>query len=42
MTLNDIESHANNLRQELQVKSSDIKRLTERIDYLERDLHQVG
>jgi hypothetical protein len=41
MTLTDIESHANNLRQELQIKSNDIKRLTERIDYLERDLQQV-
>jgi polyhydroxyalkanoate synthesis regulator phasin len=39
--LADIESQANNLKQELQIKSSDIQRLTERIDYLERDLHQV-
>ena len=41
MTLTDIESHANNLKQELQVKLSDIKRLTERLDYLERDVQQV-
>jgi len=41
MILTDVESQANNLKQELQMKSSDIKRLTERIDYLERDLQQV-
>ncbi len=36
-----MESQAANLRQELQIKSSDMKRLTERIDYLERELQQV-
>jgi polyhydroxyalkanoate synthesis regulator phasin len=41
MTLTDMETQANNLIQELQIKSNDIKRLTERIDYLERDLQQV-
>ncbi len=41
MTLTDLESHINNLKQELQAKSSDGKRLTERIDYLEQDLQQV-
>ena len=41
MTLVDLETLANNLNQELQMKSSDNKRLTERIDYLERDLQQV-
>jgi polyhydroxyalkanoate synthesis regulator phasin len=41
MILTDVESQANNLKQELQMKSSDINRLTERIDYLERDLQQV-
>jgi polyhydroxyalkanoate synthesis regulator phasin len=41
MILSDFESQANNLKQELHIKSSDIKRLTERIDYLERDLQQV-
>lgn len=41
MTLVDLESLANNLKQELQLKSSDNKRLLERIDYLERDLQQV-
>ncbi|UJR35224.1 hypothetical protein I4U23_027990 [Adineta vaga] len=40
MTLADIESHTNDLKQELQNKSADIKRLTERIDYLERDVHR--
>ena len=41
MTLSDLESQANNLHQELQIKSSDIKRLSDHIDYLERDLQQV-
>lgn len=41
LTLADIESQAANLRQELQIKSADMKRLTERIDYLERELQQV-
>lgn len=41
MTLVDLETLANNLNQELQMKSSDNKRLTERIDYLERDVQQV-
>jgi polyhydroxyalkanoate synthesis regulator phasin len=41
MTLSDIESQASNLRQELQIKSGDMKRLTERIDHLERELQQV-
>lgn len=41
MTLSDLESQANNLQQELQIKSSDIKRLTDHIDFLERDLQQV-
>ncbi|CAF1321737.1 unnamed protein product [Adineta ricciae] len=39
LTLADIESHANDLKQELQTKSADIKRLTERINFLERDVH---
>ena len=42
MTLTDMETQANNLIQELQIKSSDIRRLTERIDFLERDLQQVN
>lgn len=41
MTLVDLETLATNLTQELQMKSSENKRLTERIDYLERDLRQV-
>ena len=41
MTLVDLETLANNLRQDLQMKSNDNKRLLERIDYLERDLQQV-
>ncbi len=41
LTLADIESQAANLQQELQIKSADMKRLTERIDYLERELQQV-
>jgi polyhydroxyalkanoate synthesis regulator phasin len=41
MTLTDMETQANNLIQELQIKSTDMKRLAERIDYLERDLQQV-
>ncbi|CAF3816066.1 unnamed protein product [Rotaria magnacalcarata] len=40
ITLADMESQANNLKQELQIKVADIKRLTERLDYLERDLQQ--
>ncbi|UJR10612.1 hypothetical protein I4U23_014809 [Adineta vaga] len=40
LTLADIESQAAGLRQELQIKSSDMKRFTERIDYLERELQQ--
>ncbi|CAF3705141.1 unnamed protein product [Rotaria socialis] len=40
ITLADMESQANNLKQELQIKVADIKRLAERIDYLERDLQQ--
>lgn len=36
-----MESQINSLKQELQMKSADMKRLTERIDYLERELHQV-
>ena len=42
MTLADVESQIGNLKQELQIKSSDTKRLTERIDYLERELQQVN
>lgn len=41
MTLSDVEAQVNNLRQELHIKSSDVKRLNERIDYLERDLQKV-
>ena len=41
MTLSDIQSQANNLHQDLQIKSGDIKRLTEHIDYLERELQKV-
>jgi len=41
MILTDVESQVNNLKQELHIKSSDIKHLTERIDYLERDLQKV-
>ena len=40
MTLADIESQAANLRQELQIKLSDMKRLAERIEHLERELQQ--
>ncbi|CAF3356594.1 unnamed protein product [Rotaria sp. Silwood1] len=39
-TLDDLETQANNLKQELQIKTADIKRLTAHIDYLERDLQQ--
>ena len=41
MTLTDVESQVANLRQELQIKSADNKRFTERIEYLERELQQV-
>ena len=41
MTLTDMESQVANLREELQLKSSDTKRLAERNDYLERELQQV-
>jgi hypothetical protein len=41
MILTDVESQVNNLKQELQIKTTDIRRFTERIDYLERDLQQV-
>lgn len=40
LTLADIESQAANLRQELQIKSADMKRLNERIEHLERELQQ--
>ncbi|CAF1148783.1 unnamed protein product [Adineta steineri] len=40
LTLADIESQAANLRQELHIKSADMKRLAERTDYLERELQQ--
>ncbi|CAF4467207.1 unnamed protein product, partial [Rotaria sp. Silwood2] len=40
LTLADIESQAANLKQELLIKSSDMKRLAERIEYLERELQQ--
>ncbi len=36
-----MESQAANLRQDLQIKTSDLKRSTERIEYLERELQQV-
>ncbi|CAF0717644.1 unnamed protein product [Adineta steineri] len=39
MTLTDIESRANDLKQEVQIKSTDVKRLLDRIDCLERDVH---
>jgi hypothetical protein len=39
--LTDLESQAHSLKQELQIKSADVKRLTERIDYLERDVQHV-
>ncbi|CAF4362557.1 unnamed protein product, partial [Adineta steineri] len=38
--LAEIESQAANLRQELNIKSADMKRLAERTDYLERELQQ--
>ncbi len=41
MILTDVEAQVNNLKQELQIKTADIRRFTERIDYLERDLQQV-
>jgi len=41
LTVADIESQAANLQQELQIKSADMKRLVERIEYLERELQQV-
>lgn len=41
LTLTDMESQIGNLRQELQIKASDNKRYTERVDYLERELQQV-
>ena len=36
-----MESQAANLRQEIQIKNADMKRLVERIEYLERELQQV-
>ncbi|CAF1107974.1 unnamed protein product [Rotaria sordida] len=43
ITLTDLETQANNLKQELHIKIADLKRLTERIDYLERELqHHVS
>lgn len=41
LTLSDMESQAANLKQELLIKSADMKRLAERIEYLERELQQV-
>ena len=41
ITLTDLESQVNNLRQELQIKAADNKRLAEHVDYLERELQKV-
>ncbi|CAF1022017.1 unnamed protein product [Rotaria sordida] len=40
LTLADMESQAANLKQELLIKSADMKRLVERIEYVERELQQ--
>ncbi|CAF0894547.1 unnamed protein product [Rotaria sp. Silwood1] len=40
LTLTDMESQAANLKQELLIKSADLKRFAERIEYLERELQQ--
>ena len=42
MALTDMESQFAGLRQELQIKTSDMKRYTDRIEHLERELQQVG
>jgi hypothetical protein len=42
MTLNAFETEASNLKIEIQMKSSENKRLKERIDTLERDNQQVN
>lgn len=42
MTLNAFETEASNLKIEIQMKSSENKRLKERVDTLERDNHQVN
>lgn len=41
ITLSDLESQVNNLKQELQIKAADNKRLAEHVDYLERELQKV-
>ena len=41
MTLNAFENEASNLKIEIQMKSSENKRLKDRIDTLERDNQQV-
>ncbi|CAF0946900.1 unnamed protein product [Adineta ricciae] len=40
LILADMESQAAGLKQELQIRAADMKRFTERIDYLERELQQ--
>ncbi|CAM4753973.1 unnamed protein product [Rotaria magnacalcarata] len=40
LTLADMDSQAANLKQELLIKSADMKRLAERTEYLERELQQ--
>ena len=42
MALTDVESQFAGLRQELQIKTADMKRYTDRIEHLERELQQVG
>ena len=42
LTVADMESQVANLQQELQIKLADVKRLTERVEHLERELQQVS